>query len=105
MEQSGIKSALSRIGIKIGREIENKGSIYAKVNLLHEFGGDYTVNMKAGHEELQLSDSFNDTWLEYGIGADFVVGKNSYVYLAAERSAGSGFYKEWQWNAGVRYSF
>lgn len=104
-EQSGIKSALGRLGFNIGKKVGKDGVIYAKANLMHEFGGGYTVDMYNGQERLKVRDSFSDTWLEYGIGASVVAGQNSYVYFDVERSACSDFYKNWQWNAGVRWSF
>lgn len=105
VKQSGIKSAVGRVGFNIGRNIDSKGVVYAKANLFHEFGGSYDVVMSDGQDRLKISDGFDDTWLEYGLGVDFEMSKGSYIYLSAERSIGSSFKKEWQWNAGVRYSF
>ena len=34
---------------------------------------------------VKVSDSFNDTWFEYGVGAAFASGKNSHVYFDVER--------------------
>lgn len=90
VNQSGIKSAVGRIGFNIGKEIGGKGIVYAKANLLHEFGGGYDVTMTDSTGRVKVSDSFNDTWFEYGIGAAFASGKNSHVYFDVERSAGSG---------------
>ena len=105
VKQSGIKSAVGRLGFNIGRELGSRGVVYAKANLLHEFGGSYDVTMSDGKDSLKISDSFDDTWLEYGVGVDLKTSNNSYIYLSAERSAGSSFCKEWQWNAGVRFEF
>ena len=44
-------------------------------------------------------------WLEYGIGAAFATGKSSHLYFDVERSAGSDFTKDWQWNVGARWMF
>lgn len=105
VNQSGIKSAVGRIGFNIGKEIGGKGIVYAKANLLHEFGGGYDVTMTDSTGRVKVSDSFNDTWFEYGIGAAFASGKNSHVYFDVERSAGSDFTKNWQWNIGARWNF
>ncbi|WP_302154452.1 autotransporter outer membrane beta-barrel domain-containing protein [Phascolarctobacterium faecium] len=105
VNQSGIKSAVGRIGFNIGKQIGSKGLVYAKANLLHEFGGGYDVTMADSSGQVKVSDSFNDTWFEYGIGAALAAGKNSHVYFDVERSAGSDFTKDWQWNAGVRWNF
>ena len=69
VNQSGITSAVGRIGFNIGKQIGSKGLVYAKANLLHEFSGGYDVTMTDSSGRVKVSDSFNDTWFEYGIGA------------------------------------
>ena len=105
VNQSGIKSTVGRVGFNIGKEIGSKGIFYAKANLLHEFGGSYNVTMTDSTGRVKVSDSFNDTWFEYGVGAAFASGKNSHVYFDVERSSGSDFTKDWLWNIGARWSF
>ena len=105
VSQSGIKSAVGRIGFNIGKEVGSKGVVYAKANLLHEFGGGYDVTMYDGRDRVKVGDTFNDTWFEYGVGTAFAAGKNSHVYLDVERSSGSDFTKDWQWNIGARWTF
>lgn len=105
INQSSINSAVGRLGFNIGKEIGKKGVVYAKANLLHEFGGDYDVTMQEGKTRIKRSDSFNDTWFEYGVGASLLTSKNSYLYFDIERSAGSDFKKDWQWNIGARWAF
>lgn len=105
VDQSGIKSAVGRIGFNIGKEVGSRGIVYAKANLLHEFGGGYDVTMHDGTDSVKTGDTFNDTWFEYGIGAAFATGRTSHIYLDVERSSGSDFTKDWQWNVGVRWTF
>ena len=105
VSQSGIKSAVGRIGFNIGKEVGSKGIVYAKANLLHEFGGGYDVSMRDSSGAVTVSDSFNDTWFEYGIGAAVAMGTNSQLYVDVERSSGSDFKKDWTWNAGARWTF
>lgn len=105
VDQSGIKSALGRIGFNIGKKIGEKGIVYAKANLLHEFGGGYDVAMEVEDGSLTVSNTYNDTWFEYGLGVALATSKNSHVYFDVERSTGSDFYKDWQWNAGMRWNF
>ena len=105
VDQSGIKSALGRIGFNIGKQIGERGIVYAKANLLHEFGGGYDVAMEAKDGSLTVSNTYNDTWFEYGVGVALATSDNSHIYFDVERSTGSDFYKDWQWNAGMRWSF
>ena len=105
VDQSGIKSAVVRIGFNIGKEVGEKGIVYAKANLLHEFGGGYDVTMTDSTGRVKVSDSFDDTWFEYGLGAALATGSSSHIYFDVERSAGSDFTKDWQWNVGARWNF
>lgn len=105
VEQSGTTSAVGRVGFNVGKQIGKCGIIYAKANLLHEFGGGSDIVMKDSKDRIIYKDTFNDTWLEYGVGAAFTTSKNSHLYFDVERSTGGDFYKDWQWNAGVRWTF
>ena len=106
VQQGGINSVVGRVGFNLGREIGNQANIYVKANLLHEFGGGYDVTMAdSGGNRFKAADVFNDTWFEYGIGAALKTGSNSHIYIDVERSSGSDFKKDWQWNAGARWTF
>ena len=106
VQQGGINSAVGRVGFNLGREIGNQANIYVKANLLHEFGGGYDVTMAdSGGNRFKAADVFNDTWFEYGIGAALKTGSNSLIYIDVERCSGSDFKKDWQWNAGARWTF
>lgn len=106
VHQSGIPSVLGRIGFNIGRDIDENTNIYLKANLLHEFCGDYDIDMvdSAGNRRTE-SDTFNDTWFEYGIGAAIKTGKNNHLYFDFEKTAGGDFEKDWAWNVGMRWTF
>lgn len=106
VHQSGIPSVLGRVGFNIGRDIDENTNIYLKANLLHEFCGDYDVDMvdSAGNRRTE-SDTFNDTWFEYGIGAAIKTGKNNHIYFDFEKTTGGDFEQDWAWNAGMRWTF
>lgn len=106
VDQDGIDSFVGRIGFNIGKDINEKTNIYLKANLMHEFGGGYNASMvDASGTKARLDRDFDDTWFEYGLGAAVQTGKNNYFYVDVERSAGSDYKKDWQWNVGARWSF
>ena len=91
---------------KLRKAINEKTNIYLKANLMHEFGGGYNASMvDASGTKARLDRDFDDTWFEYGLGAAVQTGKNNYFYVDVERSAGSDYKKDWQWNVGARWSF
>ena len=105
-DQDGIDSFVGRIGFNIGKDINEKTNIYLKANLMHEFGSGYNASMvDASGTKARLDRNFDDTWFEYGLGAAVQTGKNNYFYVDVERSAGSDYKKDWQWNVGARWSF
>ena len=106
VDQDGIDSFVGRIGFNIGKDINEKTNIYLKANLMHEFGSGYNASMvDASGTKARLDRNFDDTWFEYGLGAAVQTGKNNYFYVDVERSAGSDYKKDWQWNVGARWSF
>lgn len=105
VEQPGITSFVGRVGFNLGRQVNPNSIVYLKANVYHEFGGHSPIHLYAGDESLSFTDTFDDTWFEYGLGFAMKLGSRLSLYGDFEKSAGSHFYKDWQWNAGIRYSF
>lgn len=105
VEQPGITSFVGRAGFNLGRQVNENSIVYLKANVYHEFGGHSPIHLYAGDESLSFTDTFDDTWFEYGVGFAMKLGSRLSLYGDFEKSAGSHFYKDWQWNAGIRYSF
>ena len=79
-----------------------KGEVYVRLSLAHEFLGDATIT--GGNSARQEHDG-EDTWLEYGIGANINLTKSTYVWLDLERTADAMIEEDWRGTVGVRYSF
>ncbi len=105
VEQPGITSFVGRAGFNLGRQVNENSMVYLKANVYHEFGGHSPLHLYAGDESLSFTDTFDDTWFEYGVGFAVKLGNGLSLYGDVEKTAGSHFYKDWQWNAGLRYSF
>lgn len=105
VEQPGITSFVGRVGFNLGRQINKDSIVYLKANVSHEFGGHSPLHLYAGDENMSFTDTFDDTWFEYGAGFAVKLNEGVSLYGDFEKSAGSRFSKDWQWNAGIRYSF
>lgn len=46
-----------------------------------------------------------DSWWDLGLGADFSLGKDTYLYCDFERTLGGNYDRTWQANVGLRYAF
>ena len=102
----GMNSAIARLGIVVGKKINDGSDIYFKASALHEFAGERDISMRAANGEvLAGSNDYGDTWFELGLGGNVKLGKASHLYGDIERSFGADIQKKWQINAGVRFEF
>lgn len=102
-------SAIGRIGLLLGQrktEGNHPFDYYAKVSLLHEFGGDRDFHFTAPDGEIMdTSEDYRDTWYEAGFGGTYRVNKNTYLYADGEREFGGKWNRKWQWNVGIHWQF
>ena len=97
-----VDSVIGRAGFAAGFTCPNNmGDVYVRASVVREFMGDAMV--RGGKLSHELDGG--DTWYEYGIGANFNINKNTYVYADVERTGGAALDEDWRANVGVRYSF
>ena len=102
----GVNSYIGRLGVVAGQKTPDGNDVYFKANVLHEFGGDRDIHMRAANgETLSASRDYGDTWFEVGLGTNINLSKVSHFYGDIERSFGADIQKKWQVNAGVRFEF
>ena len=104
VRSGGINSAVGRLGMVVGKQYK-QGNVYFKTSLLHEFGGSSDLLMTSAGESYGESKQYGGTWCELALGGNMQLGKASDLYFDVERSFGGDFQKQWQLNAGVRWSF
>ena len=106
LEQDDFDSLIGRVGVRAGFHFpKDKGTIYARVSGLHDFQGDYDVTATKGKAVNDFSDDLGDTWVEFGLGANFNWTDNTYTYVDLERSNGGEIKENWRWNIGLRHVF
>lgn len=102
-EFDSVDSLIGRVGFAAGFKCpDNFGDVYVRASAVHEFLGDATVT---GGNGKSLPVDGEDTWVEFGIGANFNINKNTYVYADIERTEGAKLEEDWRANVGVRYAF
>ena len=109
IENDGVNSAVTRVGILGGKEFSIGGrpsNAYVKASLLHDFGGNGggTAYYK-GRSTVVESADMNGTWYEIGLGANLGIDKNSNLYFDALKTFGGDLRTDWQFNAGLRFTF
>ena len=105
VSQSNPNSVLGRIGCNFMYDMDEKNTVYLKANWLHQFAGNYGVTLTNGNDSLRIDNHDHDTWFEYGFGFACMIGKNNHLYADVERSTGGSLRKDWQWNAGMFWTF
>lgn len=98
-----VNSFIGRAGFAAGLKCpDNFGDVYFHASALHEFSGDSEIT--GGNGSKYKMDG-KDTWVEYGIGANFNINKATYVWADVQRTSGADLDEDWRANIGVRYSF
>ena len=105
VSQSDPNSVLGRVGCNFMYDMDEKNTVYLKANWLHQFAGNYGVTLTNGNDSLRIDNHDHDTWFEYGFGFACMTGKNNHLYADVERSTGGSLRKNWQWNAGMFWTF
>ena len=109
ISQDAVNSAVTRIGVLSGKEFTmngRQGNAYLKASLLHDFGGNGGgAAYYNGRSTVMESADMNGTWWEIGLGANLGLAKNSNLYFDALKTFGGDLRTEWQFNAGLRFTF
>lgn len=79
---------------------------YVKASALHDFGGNGGATGYYGNDSLALqTGDLTGTWYEIGLGANLGIAKNSNLYFDALKTFGGNLRTDWQFNAGLRFTF
>ena len=101
-----VDSLTGRAGVVVGWNLpDDRGNVYARASVLQQFMGDAKITGSInGLSNVQKIDG-DDTWLEYGIGANVKLTDKTYIWADVERTEGATIEEEWRGTVGIRYSF
>ena len=109
IKQDSVNSAVVRLGFLGGKEFTIGGrasNAYVKASALHDFGGNGGATGYYGSDSLALqTGDLTGTWYEVGLGANLGIAKNSNLYFDALKTFGGDLRTDWQFNAGLRFTF
>ena len=109
IKQDSVNSAVVRLGFLGGKEFTIGGrtsNAYVKASALHDFGDDGGATGYYENTSLALqTGDLTGTWYEIGLGANLGIAKNSNLYFDALKTFGGNLRTDWQFNAGLRFSF
>lgn len=105
-EINAADSFTGRLGFASGIKCpNNKGDLYIRASVVHEFLGDSRVTGFAQGSSGILELDGKDTWVEYGFGGNFNLTKNTYLWADVERTSGSTLDTDYRATIGVRHAF
>lgn len=101
----GINSLIGRAGFRLGRDVNERSTVYVKADLLHEFLGDQDITATDITGTLREEYENEGTWYDVGFGFATALGNNSYAFMDFEKSFGNDNDETYQINAGVQWTF
>ena len=109
IENDSVNSAVVRLGFLGGKEFTIGGrtsNAYVKASALHDFGGNGGATAYYGTDSLAMqTGDLTGTWYEIGLGANLGIAKNSNLYFDALKTFNGNLRTDWQFNAGLRFTF
>ncbi len=105
-EFDSVDSLTGRAGVVFGWNLpDERGNLYARASVVQQFMGDAKIAGSNGTAHNIQEIDGEDTWLEYGIGANVKLTDSTYLWADVERTEGADIEEEWRGTVGVRFSF
>ena len=106
IEQDDYQSLITRLGVRAGMNFPEKaGTVYATVSYSYDFLGEAEGKAIKNNLTSDLSEDLGGGWVTYGVGTQFQLGKQAYVYGELERTSGGDVENPYLFNVGLRWNF
>ncbi|MFC2336961.1 MAG: autotransporter outer membrane beta-barrel domain-containing protein, partial [Negativicutes bacterium] len=105
IKQSGITSAIGRLGIAFGQETA-RSTWFVKASLYHEFAGDMESTWEVtGYPTKYTRQEGKDTWIGLQLGGTVKLNDSLSLYGDFEKTFSGDIKTDWRVDAGLRWSF
>ncbi len=106
IQQRSYNTFTGKLKLEAGRQIGEKGQIYAGADLYHEFGSGGGIDAFYGYQNSRIADTGGkDTWWDFHVGGTMILSPVSRAHLDWSRSAGGDAGHEWSVNGRVDFRF
>ena len=106
IEQDDYQSLITRLGVRAGLNFPEKaGTVSATVSYSYDFLGEAEGKAIKNNLTSDLSEDLGGGWVTYGVGTQFQLGKQAYVYGELERTSGGDVENPYLFNVGLRWNF
>lgn len=105
IEQDAINSLIGRIGVAVGRKLDN-GSYFARLDAKREFCGELTskFSQSSGDSNIGRAD-MKDSWYELSVGGTCNFDKDTTGYFQVKRSFDADLQTKYRVDLDLRYTF
>lgn len=105
IEQDSINSLIGRIGVAVGRKLDN-GSYFARLDAKREFCDELTskFSQSSGDSNIGRAD-MKDSWYELSVGGICNFDKDTTGYFQVKRSFDADLQTKYRIDLGLRYTF
>lgn len=101
----GVDSFIGRAGFRLGRELDDRNTLYVNGNVYHEFAGSQGMHASDLTGDMDVTGYNRATWYELGLGLSSKVGHNAYAHMSFDRQFGNGIEHSYSLQAGVDWKF
>lgn len=106
VHEQGYDTAIGKLGLKAGKNIGDKGNLYAGVSWGHEFAGGQKLHQSYGAQSrLVETVGGSDSWWEWNVGGKVKLSPNAALNLDFIKTTGSDVGNEWSINGGLDFSW
>lgn len=102
-----VNSFISRLGFRLGRNIDDKTSWYIKGDVFHEFAGDGGITFISadGLERIDYNRDGKETWYDLGVGLQAELSHDRSLWFEFERKFSGSYSNAWEINGGMSWKF
>ena len=105
VRQSGMNSAIGRLGVAFGQETE-KATWFVKASLYHEFAGNMDTTWEVtGSPTKYTRQEGKDTWIGLQLGGTVKLNDDLSLYGDFEKTFSGDIKTDWRVDVGLRWSF
>ena len=105
VQLSGTDSLISRVGFRIGRDLDDKTAFYVDANAYHEFLGNQDI-LASDRTGIMNATTHNDgIWYEAGVGISGKLNKNTNGFVQFTKGFGSDVEHTWSFEGGLNFTF
>lgn len=102
----GTDAFVGRAGFQAGMILpDNTGSLYFRASVLNDFRGESDTTFRYGDAKRTVSQDLGGSWYELGLGGNWNVADDTYLYADFQYADGGEIDTPWRWSVGVRHAF